>query len=133
MVYNTRVMLPYVAAFSCCGKYLYLYIYIFIYIYKYLLIFILYIYICIYLYIYVYIDLYIYLYIYIYIYIYIYLYRIHFFSAFSREMLKRGIAVVVVGFPATPIIESRSRFCLSAAHTRVMLDKVILSFISLAM
>jgi len=48
-------------------------------------------------------------------------------AAFSREMLKRGIAVVVVGFPATPIIESRSRFCLSAAHTRVMLDKVLSS------
>ncbi|KAJ3215663.1 serine palmitoyltransferase component [Clydaea vesicula] len=37
--------------------------------------------------------------------------------AFSREMLKRGIAVVVVGYPATPIITSRVRFCLSAAHT----------------
>ncbi|KAI9105624.1 pyridoxal phosphate-dependent transferase [Phlyctochytrium arcticum] len=38
-------------------------------------------------------------------------------SGFSREMLKRGIAVVVVGYPATPIITSRVRFCLSAAHT----------------
>ncbi|KAJ3381723.1 serine palmitoyltransferase component [Entophlyctis sp. JEL0112] len=37
--------------------------------------------------------------------------------AFSREMLKRGIAVVVVGYPATPIITSRVRFCVSAAHT----------------
>ncbi|KAI8899216.1 pyridoxal phosphate-dependent transferase [Globomyces pollinis-pini] len=37
--------------------------------------------------------------------------------AFSREMLDRGIAVVVVGFPATPIITSRVRFCISAAHT----------------
>ncbi len=37
--------------------------------------------------------------------------------AFSREMLKRGIAVVVVGYPATSIITSRVRFCLSAAHT----------------
>ncbi|XP_057315311.1 serine palmitoyltransferase 2-like [Hydractinia symbiolongicarpus] len=46
-------------------------------------------------------------------------------AAFSREMLARGIAVVVVGFPATPIIESRTRFCLSAAHTPEMLDKVI--------
>jgi serine palmitoyltransferase len=33
-------------------------------------------------------------------------------------MKKRGIAVVVVGFPATNLTESRSRFCLSAAHTR---------------
>lgn len=46
-------------------------------------------------------------------------------AAFSREMLARGIAVVVVGFPATPIIESRSRFCLSAAHTHEMLEKVL--------
>ena len=37
--------------------------------------------------------------------------------AFSREMLDRGIAVVVVGYPATPIITSRVRFCISAAHT----------------
>lgn len=41
-------------------------------------------------------------------------------------MLKRKIGVVVVGFPATPIIESRARFCLSAAHTREMLDEVSL-------
>jgi 7-keto-8-aminopelargonate synthetase-like enzyme len=39
-------------------------------------------------------------------------------------MLKRNIGVVVVGFPATPIIESRARFCLSAAHTREILDTV---------
>ncbi|MEE6512892.1 hypothetical protein FKM82_020209 [Ascaphus truei] len=37
-------------------------------------------------------------------------------------MLKRNIGVVVVGFPATPIIESRARFCVSAAHTKEMLD-----------
>jgi len=37
--------------------------------------------------------------------------------AFSRECLKRGLAVVVVGFPATPLITSRVRFCVSAAHT----------------
>ncbi|XP_030069829.1 serine palmitoyltransferase 2 [Microcaecilia unicolor] len=43
-------------------------------------------------------------------------------GAFGREMLKRSIGVVVVGFPATPIIESRARFCVSAAHTREMLD-----------
>ena len=49
--------------------------------------------------------------------------------AFSREMLKRGIAVVVVGFPATPIIESRTRFCLSAGHTPEMLEKVNLILI----
>ena len=36
-------------------------------------------------------------------------------GAFSREMLNRGFAVVVVGFPATPLVESRVRFCMSAA------------------
>jgi len=49
------------------------------------------------------------------------------FRAFGRECLKRGIAVVVVGFPATPIIESRARFCLSAAHDKHMLDHVRIS------
>lgn len=44
--------------------------------------------------------------------------------AFGREMLRRNIGTVVVGFPATPIIESRARFCVSAAHTREMLDTV---------
>lgn len=39
-------------------------------------------------------------------------------------MLRRKIAVVVVGFPATPIIEARARICLSASHTREMLDFV---------
>lgn len=46
-------------------------------------------------------------------------------AAFSRECLARGLAVVVVGFPATPIISSRVRFCVSAAHTRADLDKVL--------
>ncbi|XP_072293272.1 serine palmitoyltransferase 3 [Eucyclogobius newberryi] len=45
--------------------------------------------------------------------------------AFAREMLERRIGVVVVGFPATPIIEARARFCLSSAHTRDMLDQVL--------
>lgn len=43
-------------------------------------------------------------------------------AAFSRECLKRGLAVVVVGFPAVPLLESRARFCISAGHTREMLD-----------
>ena len=46
-------------------------------------------------------------------------------AAFGREMLKRHVATVVVGFPATPIIESRARFCLSAAHTKEMLDATL--------
>ena len=45
-------------------------------------------------------------------------------GAFSRECLKRNVAVVVVGFPATPIIESRVRFCMSSGHTKEMLDQV---------
>uniref|UniRef100_A0A4W3K9V8 serine C-palmitoyltransferase n=1 Tax=Callorhinchus milii TaxID=7868 RepID=A0A4W3K9V8_CALMI len=45
-------------------------------------------------------------------------------GAFARRMLKKNIGVVVVGFPATPIVESRARFCLSAAHTQEMLDRV---------
>ncbi|XP_027050120.1 serine palmitoyltransferase 2-like [Pocillopora damicornis] len=45
--------------------------------------------------------------------------------AFSREMLKRGVAVVIVGFPATSLIEARARICLSASHTREMLDKAL--------
>lgn len=44
--------------------------------------------------------------------------------AFARHLLNRKIGVVVVGFPATPLAEGRARFCLSAAHTREMLDTV---------
>uniref|UniRef100_A0A8C3IJ99 Aminotransferase class I/classII large domain-containing protein n=2 Tax=Emydidae TaxID=8476 RepID=A0A8C3IJ99_CHRPI len=46
-------------------------------------------------------------------------------GAFARRMLAKNIGVVVVGFPATPIAESRARFCVSAAHTREMLDTVL--------
>ncbi len=46
-------------------------------------------------------------------------------AAFSRECLKRGLAVVVVGFPAVPILMSRARFCISAGHTREELDKAL--------
>lgn len=46
-------------------------------------------------------------------------------AALGRECLKRGLGIVVVGFPATPIIESRARFCLSAAHTKEMLDQAL--------
>ena len=42
----------------------------------------------------------------------------------SREMLKRGVGIVVAGFPATPLNECRARFCLSSSHTREMLDQV---------
>ncbi|KAL7450515.1 hypothetical protein ACHAWC_002426 [Mediolabrus comicus] len=46
-------------------------------------------------------------------------------AAFSRECLKRGLAVVVVGFPAVPILMSRARFCISAGHTREELDRAL--------
>jgi serine palmitoyltransferase len=39
-------------------------------------------------------------------------------AAFSRECLRRNIAVVVVGFPATPLLMSRARFCISACHKK---------------
>ena len=47
-----------------------------------------------------------------------------YFSATSRELIKRGVASVVVGFPASHIAEVRARFCHSALHTKEMLDKV---------
>lgn len=46
-------------------------------------------------------------------------------AAFCRKCLSRGLATVGVGFPATPIIEARARFCLSAAHTKEMLDQAL--------
>jgi len=45
--------------------------------------------------------------------------------AFSRECLEEGLAVVVVGFPATPLFLSRARVCISAAHTREDLEYAI--------
>ena len=39
-------------------------------------------------------------------------------------LLEDNIAVVVVGFPAVPLLVGRVRVCLSAAHTREMLDEV---------
>lgn len=46
-------------------------------------------------------------------------------AAFSRMCLERGIAVVVVGYPATPLLESRVRLCCSASHTQQDLDYLI--------
>jgi serine palmitoyltransferase len=47
-------------------------------------------------------------------------------SLFSRMMLERyQIAVVVVAYPATPLISGRARFCVSAAHTKDDLDRVL--------
>lgn len=51
-----------------------------------------------------------------------------FFFGFCRALFGFSfllqIGVVVVGFPATPLIESRARFCLSAGHSIEDLKKV---------
>jgi serine palmitoyltransferase len=46
-------------------------------------------------------------------------------AAFSRECFERGLACVVVGFPAVPILQSRARFCISAGLTRNQLDMAL--------
>jgi serine palmitoyltransferase len=46
-------------------------------------------------------------------------------AAFSRECYKRKLAVVVVGFPATPLVLSRARFCISAGHKRADLEEAL--------
>ena len=43
------------------------------------------------------------------------------FIPISREQ----VAAVVVGFPATPLLLSRARFCVSAGHTREDLDRML--------
>ncbi|XP_071520281.1 serine palmitoyltransferase 2 [Panulirus ornatus] len=53
------------------------------------------------------------------------LYLVPKISMFVRELTKRGVAGVGVGFPATKITGGRMRFCLSAAHTKDMLDKIL--------
>lgn len=48
-------------------------------------------------------------------------------NAFSHMMLERRtpVAVVVVAYPATPLVTSRVRFCLSASHTKEDIDSVL--------
>ncbi|ESO92142.1 hypothetical protein LOTGIDRAFT_233207 [Lottia gigantea] len=46
-------------------------------------------------------------------------------ATLERECLQAGLGIVIAGFPATTIIESRSRLCLSAGHTKEMLDKAL--------
>nr|CAD7401789.1 unnamed protein product [Timema poppensis] len=43
-------------------------------------------------------------------------------GAVVRTLSARKIATVGVGFPATPLMKGRIRFCLSAAHTKEQLD-----------
>lgn len=44
---------------------------------------------------------------------------------FSRECFEENIATVVVGFPATPLLLSRSRFCISASHKIEDLEEAV--------
>jgi len=43
----------------------------------------------------------------------------------SRLLFERGIAVVVVGFPAVPILFARIRFCISANHTTEQITEAV--------
>lgn len=48
-------------------------------------------------------------------------------AVFSRMMRMRAtpIVVVVVAYPATPLVTSRVRFCLSASHTKEDIDTIL--------
>eukprot|EP01024_Parvocaulis_polyphysoides_P001295 TRINITY_DN10352_c0_g1_i2.p1 TRINITY_DN10352_c0_g1~~TRINITY_DN10352_c0_g1_i2.p1 ORF type:complete len:548 (-),score=34.63 TRINITY_DN10352_c0_g1_i2:445-2088(-) len=46
-------------------------------------------------------------------------------AAFSRMCLERNVAMVVVGFPATALLEGRARICVSASHTKQDLDAAL--------
>ena len=40
-------------------------------------------------------------------------------------MLRRQVATVIVAYPATPTKSGRARFCVSAAHTKRDLDRML--------
>lgn len=40
---------------------------------------------------------------------------------------KFNIVTVVVAYPATPLVSSRVRFCVSAAHTKEDIDRVLIA------
>jgi serine palmitoyltransferase len=44
---------------------------------------------------------------------------------FHKLCMERGLAVVTVGFPAVPLNGARTRFCISAAHTREQLEDAV--------
>jgi len=44
---------------------------------------------------------------------------------FSRELLRHGVAAVIAGYPATPLLLARVRFCISAAHKKEDLTKAL--------
>ena len=43
---------------------------------------------------------------------------------FADSLRNKGVGIIGVGFPATPILETRARFCISAKHTREQIDMV---------
>lgn len=47
---------------------------------------------------------------------------------FSRLCLERGIAVAMVGYPATPIMRNRVRLCISSSHTSEDIDRIVKVF-----
>lgn len=47
-------------------------------------------------------------------------------AGFVIGCLKYNLATVGVGFPATKMTQERARFCISAGHTKEMLDEVCL-------
>jgi len=53
------------------------------------------------------------------------LYQPYKISDFSRLAFERKLAVVVVGYPATPLFYPRVRFCISAAHSRADLQMAL--------
>ena len=54
--------------------------------------------------------------------------RLAFNSRYLRLMLQKfNIVVVVVAYPATPLVSSRVRFCVSAAHTKEDIDRVLIA------
>jgi len=53
-------------------------------------------------------------------------------NVFMNECFKKGIAVVVVGFPACPILASRVRFCISAGHTEEDLKQALVDISEIA-
>ena len=40
-------------------------------------------------------------------------------------MLKRGISIIIAGYPATPLNSARARLCVSAAHNKEDMDRML--------
>jgi serine palmitoyltransferase len=47
------------------------------------------------------------------------------FCGLSRALMEKNIAIVVVGYPATPLLLGRARFCMSSAHTIEQLERAV--------